>query len=124
MNKKDPKLVARQFNACINNRDLDGLTCLMTADHIFVDPNGKVKGPRFIMMENWREFFTMFPSYGTTIEKIQSVENTVMMLGHAYWSEDGAPAPAIWMAIVDDDLVQEWRIYADTPENRSRFGLL
>jgi len=30
----------------------------------------------------------------------------------------------IWTATIEDDLVNEWRIYEDTEENRERFGLI
>ncbi len=37
MNLKDPKLTALQFNEYINNQDIQGLTNLMTKDHLFID---------------------------------------------------------------------------------------
>lgn len=46
MNSKDPKLVALQFNECINNQDLNGLALLMTDDHAFIDREGKVSQPK------------------------------------------------------------------------------
>jgi hypothetical protein len=42
MNTKDPKLIALQFNDCINNQDLEGLSLLMTDDHAFIDREGNV----------------------------------------------------------------------------------
>lgn len=34
MNIRDPKLIALQFNEFINNQDIEGLSGLMTDDHI------------------------------------------------------------------------------------------
>jgi predicted SnoaL-like aldol condensation-catalyzing enzyme len=124
MNTKDPKLVALQFNECINAQDLNGLSSLMTDDHIFIDQDGTVHQPKQVMIESWKAFFRMCPSYRNTFERVQSKDNLVITLGHAFWSENQPYDPAIWTATIVDDLVQEWHIYADTPENRKRFNLL
>jgi hypothetical protein len=124
MNRKDPKLIALQFNECINNRDLDGLARLMTEDHTFLDRDGKVGRPRHVMLNGWREFFHMFPTYKNTFDCVQSKENLVMILGRAFWSDEQPYDPVIWIATIVDDLVGEWRIYADTEDNRRRFDFL
>lgn len=124
MNRSDPKLIALRFNECINNQDLNGLASLMTPDHAFIDRTGNVVQPRQVMLDCWKRFFEMYPHYWNTFEIVRSRENVVMICGHAYWSGDQRYDPAIWVATIVDDLVREWRIYDDTPENRRRFGLL
>ena len=42
MNSKDPKLTALQFNECINNRDIKGLSSLMTEEHTLIVRDGEV----------------------------------------------------------------------------------
>ncbi len=124
MNTKDPKLIALQFNECINNQDLAGLASLMTYDHTFIDRAGKVARPKEVMLENWRRFFDMFPDYKNTFEVVRSREDFVMILGHAFWSEEQPHDPVIWTAVIEDDLVREWRIYPDTSEMRRQYGFL
>ncbi len=124
MNRRDPKLVALEFNECINTRDLAGLEALMTEDHTFIDRNGKSETPRDVMILDWKRFFRMFPAYRNTFRRVESTESFVVMLGHAYWSEEHPYDPAIWTALIVDDHVREWRIYADSEENRRRFNLL
>ncbi len=123
MNREDPKLVALQFNECINNRDLDGLARLMTEDHAFIDREDKVTQPKRVMVESWREFFSLFPDYRNTFSRVELRGNLVAMLGYAYWSKERPFDPAIWTAVVVEGLVREWRVYADTPDNRRRFNL-
>ncbi len=123
MNISDPTLIALRFNECINNQNLDGLARLMPDDHAFVDRDGSVRQPKVIMVDNWREFFRMFPDYKNTFSRVESREDYVVMLGYAYWSADEPYDPVIWKATIVDDLVREWRIYADTPENRHLFHL-
>jgi hypothetical protein len=123
MNTKDPKLIALEFNECIGNHDLDGLARLMTDDHAFVDSDGTVNQPKPVMVDNWKRFFGMFPRYRNTFDRVESRDNLVIMLGHAFWSEKQTYDPAIWTAIIVEDLVHEWRIYTDTPENRRLLNL-
>jgi hypothetical protein len=124
MNSKDPKLVALQFNECINNQDLNGLTILMADDHAFIDREGKISQPKQIMVQSWKQFFEMFPEYRNTFDRVQSKDNLVAILGYAYWSEKQPYDPVIWTATIVNDLVQEWRIYDDTEANRRLFNLL
>lgn len=124
MNGKDPKLIALQFNECINEQDIDGLAELMTENHTFIDREGKTGHTKEIMARGWREFFRMFPNYRNTFTRIQSTDNLVVIVGSAYWSEEQPYDPVIWTATIVDDLVQEWRVYSDTAANRQALGLL
>lgn len=124
MNTKDPKLIALQFNECISNQDLNGLARLMTDDHAFIDRDGTVHQPKPVMIDAWKEFFRMFPKYRNTFIRVESRGDTVILLGSAFWSEDQPYDPGIWTATIADDLVREWRIWADTPQNRKKFDLV
>jgi hypothetical protein len=124
MNTKDPKLAAVEFNECINRRDLDGLSRLMTDDHTFIDRDGKAAQPKKVMIESWKQFFELFPEYKNAFTRVESKENLVVMLGYAFWSQEQPYDPAIWTALIHEDLVREWRIYADTEANRKAFNLV
>jgi predicted SnoaL-like aldol condensation-catalyzing enzyme len=124
MNTKDPKLIALQFNECINNQDLDGLTQLMTEDHAFIDREGKVSQPKQAMVQGWKEFFKMFPRYKNTFSRVQSSDNLVAIHGYAFWSEENPHDSVIWTALIVNDLVREWRVLEDTEANRKTFNLL
>lgn len=124
MKTKDPKLIALQFNECINNQDLNGLERLMTDDHAFTDRDGTVQQSKQVMIQNWKMFFEMLPDYRNTFTRVESKENLVVILGYAYWSEKQPYDPVIWTATIVDDLVREWRIYSDSEENRKLFNLL
>ncbi len=123
MNTKDPKLISLRFNDCINHQDLAGLARLMAEDHTFIDREGTVHQPKQVMVDGWKEFFKTFPKYRNTFNRVESRDNLVVLLGFAYWSEEQPHDPAIWTATIVGDLVHEWRVYADTPENGRRFRL-
>jgi uncharacterized protein (TIGR02246 family) len=123
MNTLDPKLVALQFNECINRHDPDALAAMMREDHTFIDREGKHVRSRDEMLRAWREFFRMYPKYRNTFTRIQSSNDRVAILGSAYWSEDNPFDPVIWTAVIANDLVREWRVLKDTETNRQKLGL-
>lgn len=121
MNSKDPKLTALQFNEYINNQDINGLSNLMTEDHIFIDRKGDHYGD---MVNGWKEFFNNFPTYKNYFTRVESRDNLVILIGYAKWSKDSLEEDhAIWTATIEDDLVAEWHIYEDTEENRKKFNI-
>ena len=42
MSNRDPKLITLLFNECINNRDIRGLSQLITKDHTFIDSSDDI----------------------------------------------------------------------------------
>ncbi len=121
MNLKDPKLIALQFNEYINNQNINGLSKLMTEDHIFIDRANEQYGN---MVNGWKEFFHNFPTYKNYFHRVESRDDLVILMGYAKWSKDSLKKDyAIWTARIEKDLVSEWRIYEDTEENRKLFDL-
>ncbi|MFW9818540.1 MAG: hypothetical protein ACFFE5_02930 [Candidatus Thorarchaeota archaeon] len=121
MNKKDPKLTALQFNEHITNQNIEGLSRLMTDDHIFID---RANEQYEDMVNGWKEFFNNYPTYKNYFHRVESRGNLVILLGYAKWSKDSLKKDnAIWTARIENDLVSEWRIYEDTEENRKLLDL-
>lgn len=123
MNSRDPKITALEFNECITRHDVEALSRLMTEDHTFVDREGTTEKSREKMTRSWEEFFKMFPKYRNFFIRVESKDDTVIMVGYAYWSENNTHDPAIWTADIKDDLVAQWRIYYDTAENWKTLGI-
>ena len=124
MNMRDPKLIALQFNECIKNQEIEALARLMAEDHTFIDREGKAHQSRESMVKGWKDFFGMFPKYKNSFTRIESRDDLVVILGFAYWSETRAYDLVIWTATVVNDLVREWRVYADTEANGRAFNLI
>ena len=124
MNSVDPKLTALQFNEYINRQELDGLSSLMKEGHTFVDRKGQVDRGKDTMIKGWTDFFRSFPDYKNTFHRVESQGSLVVLYGYATWEKGADPDYAIWTAVIEDDLVAEWRIYEDTEENKRRFNLL
>lgn len=75
------------------------------------------------MTKGWIEFFKRFPDYRNTFTRVESRDNLVILIGHAYWSEENKYDPVIWTAGKENDLVAEWRTYEETPGNRKVLGI-
>ncbi len=124
MDSRDPKLTALMFNECINARDLDGLSALMTDDHTFIDREDGRHGGKDRMTKGWQTFFEEYPQYRNTFLRVESMGDLVVILGYAEWTTDGDRDHVIWTAAVRDDLIAEWRVYEDTEQNRRQLALL
>ena len=119
---RDPKVTALLFNECISNRDINGISDLMSEDHIFIDRHGDQYGD---MVNGWKEFFDNFPTYKNYFTRVESQDNLVILIGYAKWSKDSKEEDhAIWTAMVENDLVTEWHIYEDTEDNRKKLHIL
>ena len=121
MNEIDPKLTALRFNQCINDHNIDGISNLMSEDHIFIDRHGDKYGD---MVNGWIEFFNNFPTYKNVFTRVESRKNIVILIGYAIWSRNSLEKDhAIWTATIENDLVSKWQIFDDTEENRKRLKI-
>jgi hypothetical protein len=122
MNLIDPKLTALRFNQCINDQDIDGISRLMSENHIFIDRLGVEYGD---MVNGWIEFFNNFPTYKNIFNRVESQNNLVILIGYAIWSNKSLEKDhAIWKATIENDLVSKWQIYEDTEEKRRELKIL
>jgi ketosteroid isomerase-like protein len=106
----------------INQHDAGKLAALMTDGHVFVDSLGnKVQG-REKMKTGWQGYFAFCPDYWVTHESIFGDGNSVAAFGAAGGTiaadgklppENKWRTPAAWLAVVENGLVKEWRVYAD-----------
>ena len=111
-----------QLIECINRQDVEGLCRLMTPDHLFVDSLGiEVRG-REPMREGWRAYFAMVPDYHIVVTDHLESDPVVALFGRAGGTyapggrvlpQNRWETPAAWKAVVRDDLVAEWRVFAD-----------
>ena len=123
MYKKDPKMVALQFNECINNRDIDGIAEIMADDYQFIDSSGDIFTGKEKEIRGWKTFFDRFPDYRNHFSIVESRGNLVFVIGHSTCSHEPLDGPALWTARIENDLVAEWRVYLDSPENREKLKL-
>jgi ketosteroid isomerase-like protein len=121
----DPKSIALQFNECITNADLNGLSNLMTEDHVFIDiVNNRIKGKDNNIVQAWEPFFNLYPGYQNIFENIAVRGSTVIMQGYSICSDEILTnIRAIWVAEIINNKVGSWHIYSDTKENREIFDL-
>ena len=118
----DPRALTVTFNEHINNRHLDGLAILMT-DDTFIDTAGHAIRGKSACLEAWRGFFKSFPDYRNVFERLVVEDTTVVVVGHSSCSDVRLDGPALWVAQAGDDKLAEWRVYEDTPTNRSMLGI-
>jgi ketosteroid isomerase-like protein len=114
---------ALAFNDAITSRDLVALGSLMTGDHTFIDTAGTVLSGRERVLSAWKGFFEAFPDYANRWTDLTVNGETLIAIGRSVCaSEPELDGPAIWTATVRAGKVSQWRVYEDTPENRTMLG--
>lgn len=114
--------IVNQFANAINQHSVDALDHLMSDDHTFIDGMGTVVRDREQMKTGWSGYFNMVPDYKVDIFEVFVSGNTVALLGEASgtYTSDGRlkpenfwKIPAAWRAVVSDNKIKEWQVYAD-----------
>jgi ketosteroid isomerase-like protein len=118
----NPVETVLQFLTLINAHDVDKLAALMTEDYTFVDSLGHAVSGREKMRAGWRGYFAFCPDYWISHEEIFGDGSRVAVFGSAGGTiaaegkllpENKWQTPAAWLAVVENGLVKEWRVYAD-----------
>jgi ketosteroid isomerase-like protein len=121
-NSESVTRVARAFVNAINHQSVEGITALMTEDHVFVDSLGTRTDGKQRMKAGWDAYFRKVPDFNIVIDETLVEGAVVVMLGTAQgtYSSDGVlrpenkwSTPAAWRVLTRGSFVAEWRIYAD-----------
>lgn len=107
------------FIDAINARDLSALGDLMSDDHKFIDAHGNEVCGRDQMLAGWRGYFEWFPDYEIEVTDVFEHEEAFALLGFAGGSFRRDPErrwrlPAAWKAVVKDERIALWQVFADT----------
>ena len=107
--------VFEKFVEVINRHDAKALIGLMTEDHLFVDSLGNHTSGVTRMKPAWNGYFAMCPDYWIKIDNEVSSQDVVLAVGQAGGTIDNVPwrTPTAWKALVRENRVQEWRVFAD-----------
>ena len=115
--------IIREFIESINTANIEKLSYLMSDDHEFIDSRGICMNGKDNMKKAWESYFNLFPDYKIKITDTIHADSYILLLGYASgtFKPDNAEAdiknhwkvPATWKAIVKDDKIQQWQVYAD-----------
>lgn len=117
-----------KFEQLINSHNVDAVCGLLTDDSVFIDsPGNRIAG-----LENlrkaWIGYFKMVPDYSISHAEIFANGDTVAMFGSAQGTfsksgemkkEDYWKTPAAWRAVVRDDKIALWQVFADNEPIRA-----
>ena len=114
--------VVLEFLNCINRHDADKLAECLSADHEFIDSLGHQVNGRENMRSGWRGYFAFCPDYWVSHERIFTSGQRVAIFGAAGGTiaadgqlplENQWTISAAWLAVVENGLIRQWRVYAD-----------
>jgi ketosteroid isomerase-like protein len=102
--------VVMSFTDCINRSDLEGLSSLVTDDHVFVDSANSTIGGMAHCLEAWRQFVAAFPGSRNHFERVLSAGSEVIIAGRSVCSDARLAGPASWSARIEGACIAEWRM--------------
>ena len=110
------------FMERINQRNPEKLAELMAEDHIFIDSLGGVTRGRETMRKGWQGYYAFCPDYwvspedifenGNVVAAFRAAGGTINVNGKVL-PENKWETPAAWRAVVEKEVIKEWRVYAD-----------
>jgi hypothetical protein len=98
------------FAKAIGEHDIDKICSLMTVDHKFVDAHGNEVIGKEKVKAGWKGYLELFDEtiaafgFANGTYKGKTTDNN-----ENYWR-----LPASWKAIVSDNKIKLWQVYADT----------
>lgn len=119
----DPKTIITTYKGHLNNRDLEGITSIITDTLVFIDSTGHTIMGKQACLEAWDNFCKLFPDYQHVFEDILVKKDKVYIRGYSTCSDTRVQGPVLWSAKIKNEQVDEWRVYRDTKENRELLGL-
>jgi ketosteroid isomerase-like protein len=111
----DAVTVVLAFNEAINARDLAALADLMTETHRFVDAAGASLDGKAACVAAWRGFFDAFPDYRNDFDRLEEIDDVVVVTGRSSCSVEVLDGPAEWRAVVVDGRVERWQVSDPQP---------
>jgi ketosteroid isomerase-like protein len=117
------EMVFNDYVTAINEHDIDKICSLMTDDHKFIDAYGNEIDGKDKMRSGWIGYFQWFPDYKIEITDLFIKNNAISAFGFASGSFQGSKfndldnyfrLPAAWMAIIENNKIKLWQVYADT----------
>lgn len=124
----NPIAAVLQFEQAINSRNPEAICSLMTSDGEFIDSLGnRIQGTGKLRAA-WTGYFKMVPDYSISHSEVFADGNTAAVFGSAQgtFSNDGTlprenfwKTPAAWRAVVKDNKIAVWQVFADNEPIRA-----
>jgi ketosteroid isomerase-like protein len=116
------KQIIRDFAEAINEHNVDNICSLMTEDHAFIDSQGNEVVGKEKMRAGWIGYFQLFPDYRIEITNVFHTGEFIAAFGFAEGTYKGLiddqenhwRLPAAWRAVVRNERIQLWQVYADS----------
>jgi len=118
----NPLLITFAHVEAINSRDLERISKLMSAKHVFIDSDASEVRDRQKILDGWKAYFAQVPDYRIEIKESFIRDNNVVVLGRASGTfikngkldpENAWSVPAAWRAVIEGNQVAIWQVYVN-----------
>jgi len=110
------------FVDAINRADVDNILNIMSDDHVLIDSQDNKVSGKDNLKQAWIGYFALFPDYKIEINETLEKDSLICFLGYASGTYKNLQnninsnhwrIPAAWTAIIKDNHVKHWQVYAD-----------
>jgi ketosteroid isomerase-like protein len=125
---EEPISVVLKFEQFINSHLAEAVSSLLTPDSVFIDSMGSpIEGAAKIRTA-WEGYFKIVPDYTLSHSEVFSNRDRVAVFGSAQgtFTNDGKlraenfwKTPAAWRAVVKDEKIALWQVFADNEPIRA-----
>jgi hypothetical protein len=114
--------VIEDFVHAINCADIGRIIELMADDHVFIDSQDHKMTGKENLKQAWIGYFELFPDYKIEMNEIFEKDSLFCILGYASGTYKNLQnvsnsnhwrIPAAWRAIISDNRIKQWQVYAD-----------
>jgi hypothetical protein len=126
---RPPVAAVISFIDRINHGDVEGMSRLMTEDHVLSVFDEPPLVGREANVAGWRGYADAYPDYCIHPHRVAAVNGRVAVQGHTTGSHVGLPEAEerdrtlIWIAEVVHGALRSWTLVEDSAPNRGRLGL-
>ena len=111
----DPLKIPRRFVDCLNARDVDALSDVISDDCRIIDPRGAWVEGRDTCLQMMRALFKIDPDYRIHVNSMGRSGGNVLIAGRTTARNPRFATTTLWRARSDSRHLHEWQSYSSAP---------
>ncbi len=111
LGRSSAKAIVRRYIACLNARDLAGVSALLHPDCRLIDSHGQWIEGRAAIIAATERFFAIEPAFKMTVHAIVEHDGEILLRGETAATQEIFRQDALWRARVVEGRVISWQSF-------------
>lgn len=105
------KVIVRRYIACLNARNVPGVSALLHPECRLIDSHGQWIEGRGAIIAATERFFAIEPDFRLVIHAIVETDGEILLRGESFATLEEFRRNALWRARVQDGLIIYWQSF-------------